>query len=284
VFSTRNVALTKNKKAAAPFREKALFGCAALKCSGVLFCIFLFSCLCLACAYQPYVKSRVHIVRQDETLMQIARQYKVSVDNIAKANNIDNRNVIFTGQELYIPADGRLNQVEKSGSKSSEIKAVSEKETSGGTGGSSDKIRSDPGRIDNGRAGIPDKARGPWIWPLSEGRIVSEFGNHGGLHQDGILIETEFRAPVYSIGDGVVSYCGGGIRGYGNIIIIDHGDGLTSVYARNDDNLVSLGDGVGKGEMIARVGRMERLSNPTLYFELRRHAIPKDPLRFLPKR
>ncbi len=70
-------------------------------------------------------------------------------------------------------------------------------------------------------------------------------------------------------------------KGYGNRVVLDHGNGFTTVYAHNRDNLVKAGDWIKKGAPIARVGSSGRSTGPHLHFEVKRHGKNLDPLKFL---
>lgn len=118
-------------------------------------------------------------------------------------------------------------------------------------------------------------------WPL-EGKILSPFGKKKmGLKNDGINIEAKFHTPVKAAEQGVVVYSGNEIRGFGNIILLKHADHWTSTYAHNDILLVSKGDLVEKGQIIAKVGNTGNVETPQLHFELRKSAKPMDPLKLL---
>jgi lipoprotein NlpD len=80
---------------------------------------------------------------------------------------------------------------------------------------------------------------------------------------------------------GRVVYSGTGIRGYGNLIIIKHGENWLSAYAHNRESLVREGQDVSRGEVIGHMGEGAP-QKPVLYFEIRRHGKPVDPLKFLP--
>ena len=78
--------------------------------------------------------------------------------------------------------------------------------------------------------------------------------------------------------DGRVKFSGQR-RGYGQMIVIDHGGGIETAYAHNERNLVSVGQRVAQGETIARVGRSGRATGYHLHFEFRRHGQALDPAR-----
>ena len=82
---------------------------------------------------------------------------------------------------------------------------------------------------------------------------------------------------------GRVVYSGTGIRGYGNLIIIKHGENFLSAYAHNREALVHEGQEIASGQLIAKMGEGAP-QKPALYFEIRRNGKPVDPLRYLPEK
>ena len=97
----------------------------------------------------------------------------------------------------------------------------------------------------------------------------------------GILLPGRLGQDVRAACAGRVVYSGTGIRGYGNLIIIKHGENLLSAYAHNSEALVREGQEVALGQPIARMGEGAP-QKPALYFEIRRNGKPVDPLRYLP--
>ena len=80
---------------------------------------------------------------------------------------------------------------------------------------------------------------------------------------------------------GVVIYSDNGIRGYGNMIVLAHGDDIFTVYAHNSKNKVDKGDRVDKGETIALIGNTGRSTGPHLHFEIRVKNKVRNPAQFL---
>jgi murein DD-endopeptidase MepM/ murein hydrolase activator NlpD len=74
------------------------------------------------------------------------------------------------------------------------------------------------------------------------------------------------------------------LRGYGNLLIIDHGDGYATVYAHNRTNLVKTGAVVRQGEIVAEVGETGDSSQPNLHFEVRQQNVARNPVYYLPAR
>jgi len=113
------------------------------------------------------------------------------------------------------------------------------------------------------------------------GRITARFGSEqpGGGTWRGVVIKAPVGAPVKAVADGTVVY-GDWLRGFGNLIIIDHGAEFLSVYAYNQSLLKEVGDRVGAGEVIAHVGATGGQAESGLYFEIRREGAPQDPAKF----
>ena len=84
-------------------------------------------------------------------------------------------------------------------------------------------------------------------------------------------------------GGGKVMYAGNGVRGLGNLVIIDHGNSFITAYAHNKSLLVKSGQSVKKGAKIAEMGQSDAPS-PRLHFEVRRQGTPVDPMQYLPSR
>ncbi len=112
-----------------------------------------------------------------------------------------------------------------------------------------------------------------------EGPVVRSFGDRrgGDMQWSGWLIRADAGEPVRAIAHGRVAYADW-LRGYGLILIIDHGDGFMSLYAHNESLLRDVGDWVNPGETIATVGNSGGTSEPGIYFELRQEGRPLDPV------
>lgn len=124
--------------------------------------------------------------------------------------------------------------------------------------------------------------KGRFLWPVPHFyRVSSHFGPRGRKHHDGIDIPAPRGTPIIAVDQGVVVYSDNGIRGYGNMILLAHGEDVFTVYAHNRKNLVSKGDKVVKGQVIGHVGNTGRSTGPHLHFEIRVKNKVRNPAQFL---
>ena len=133
-----------------------------------------------------------------------------------------------------------------------------------------------------------EEARGRMIWPVN-GRVSSGFGRRGrrGFHH-GIDIPMPARTPILAALDGVVidtaTYRDRRFRGYGNVVLIYHGNGLVTLYSHASEIIVRRGQQVRQGDVIALVGRTGRATANHLHFEVRVNGRAVDPMPFLARR
>lgn len=139
-----------------------------------------------------------------------------------------------------------------------------------------DAIADIPKQLEDDRP-FPSR-RGQLPLPVQGGRVLERFGSAlpGGLQSDGVRFAVARGTPVRAVAPGRVAYADW-LRGYGLLLILDHGDGWMSLYAHNDTLRRGVGDWVGQGEILARAGDSGGASQPALYFELRRNGQPVDP-------
>ncbi len=140
------------------------------------------------------------------------------------------------------------------------------------------RTRQASGQSVDGRAG-PRSSSG-LVWP-SAGGVSSPFGPRWGAMHTGIDIDSGYGAPIVAAKGGIV-ISAGWYGGYGQCTIIDHGGGLTTLYAHQSSMLVSEGQSVGQGETIGYVGGTGNVTGPHLHFETRVGGSPQNPMNFLP--
>jgi murein DD-endopeptidase MepM/ murein hydrolase activator NlpD len=122
---------------------------------------------------------------------------------------------------------------------------------------------------------------GELAWPL-KGRITGPFGPRGKRSHGGIDIGGQMGDQVAAAASGTVVQAGTK-RKYGKTVVIEHGDGLSTLYAHMSKLLVRVGDQIERGDPIAAVGRSGNARGAHLHFEVRRHDQPVDPISYLDK-
>lgn len=199
----------------------------------------------------------VHVVRRGETLYSIATAHDMDWRELARRNGIRPPYTLHVGQRLVLAGktatqDGAVaDPAPKASAKNSRRQA----------------------------APPPPVGKIAWIWP-TEGRVVTTFVQ-GHATRKGIDIAGELGQPVRAAASGEVVYSGSGLAGYGKLIILKHDERFLSAYAYNQKLLVSEGQAVQSGQIIARMGQAEA-GKPMLHFEIRLDGNPIDPLRQLP--
>jgi murein DD-endopeptidase MepM/ murein hydrolase activator NlpD len=119
-----------------------------------------------------------------------------------------------------------------------------------------------------------------FAWPLS-GPITSPFGMRWGTLHPGIDIGVPTGTPIQAAGSGTVVWCGW-MSGYGNLVMIDHHNGLATLYGHQSRIAVSCNQEVAQGQTIGYVGCTGFCTGPHLHFEVRLNGSPVDPLGYLP--
>ena len=120
---------------------------------------------------------------------------------------------------------------------------------------------------------------GQLSWPVS-GPVTSSFGVRWGRMHEGIDIAVGQGTPVRAAAAGTVIYVGW-MEGYGNLVAIDHGNGLSTAYGHNSSLASSVGQSVSAGQVIAYSGSTGHSTGPHVHFEVRVNGAPVDPLGYL---
>jgi murein DD-endopeptidase MepM/ murein hydrolase activator NlpD len=130
-----------------------------------------------------------------------------------------------------------------------------------------------------GSAGTGAPSSSGLIWPC-DGVVVSGFGMRWGRMHEGIDIGCAYGTPNRAAASGRVIYAGW-LGGYGNLVVVDHGNGLSTAYAHASSILVSVGQTVSQGQTVSLVGSTGNSSGPHLHFEVRVNGSAVDPMRYL---
>ncbi len=117
-----------------------------------------------------------------------------------------------------------------------------------------------------------------YIWPLNRIDVSSNYGYRGRNLHAGIDLRAPRGTRIFASADGRVVFSGRK-RGYGNIIVINHGGGIETAYAHNNRNMVKKGQRVNQGQVVATVGRSGNATGYHLHFEFRRHGKAVNPVR-----
>ena len=132
-------------------------------------------------------------------------------------------------------------------------------------------------------AGNPEPAPAPgsgFIWPVS-GPITSPFGMRWGTLHPGVDIGVPSGTPVHAAASGTVIWCGW-MSGYGNLVMIDHHNGLVTLYGHNTSVAVGCNQQVSQGQVVSYSGCTGFCTGPHVHFEVRLHGSAVDPLGYLP--
>ena len=141
--------------------------------------------------------------------------------------------------------------------------------------------RTDAGKRRPAVASAPPLRVGGLGWPVA-GNLLASFGGRlpDGRRSDGVLIAAPAGTAIKAVADGTVVFADW-MTGYGNILIVDHGNGYMSLYAHADGLLKDPGTPVRRGDPVATVGTSGGQDVAALYFELRRNGTPVNPAGWL---
>jgi murein DD-endopeptidase MepM/ murein hydrolase activator NlpD len=118
-----------------------------------------------------------------------------------------------------------------------------------------------------------------FIWPVNA-PVTSPFGWRWGRMHEGIDLGAAYGTPILAAASGTVIYAGW-LGGYGNLVVIDHGGGLSTAYGHQSSIAAGVGQAVSQGEVIGYVGNTGHSFGPHLHFEVRVNGSPVDPLGYL---
>ncbi|NQT90502.1 MAG: peptidoglycan DD-metalloendopeptidase family protein [Candidatus Omnitrophica bacterium] len=219
-------------------------------------CMIILLCVLIGCAAtssqvistrpmpSPYRQGVYHTVLRGQTMWRIAKAYNVDISDIVETNRIYDSSKIDVGQRIFIPgADSRIKGALK--------------------------------------APVPISKKG-YIWPV-KGKVMQCYGlKKDSVANKGIDIAANPGQVVLASRAGKVVFCDEKVKGLGKVIIIDHADGYSTLYAGNSANLVRSGDRVKQAQPIARAGSTGRASRCTLHFQIRKGHKPQNPFYYLP--
>ncbi len=194
----------------------------------------------------------LHKIVRGDTIAAIAKKYKADIDKIISANQLSSESQIKIGQELIIPEGVRPTTI------STQIASVS-------------KVVSP----------IPSAAQAntgtKLLWPAGVRRISQYYG----WRHPAIDIAGPKGTAIYAAESGTVEVSGWNAGGYGYYIIINHGNGIKTLYAHASQLYVKRGEKVNRGQVIMAMGSTGRSTGPHLHFEVRVGGVKVNPLGYI---
>lgn len=225
---------------------------------------------------------------KQELETQRARQAQLRDQAAAKRDEIESRRkeqqaILYQAQNDKAVAEQAYNEYQQSSQAIAEMlrqraadraaqAAAAAAQASSGGGGGSDYYQ-------------PVSGSGAMIWPVN-GVVTSSYGYRTHpifgttIYHSGIDIGVDYGTPVHAADGGVVVEAGW-ISGYGYAVIIDHGNGLSTLYGHNQELAVSEGQSVSQGQVIAYAGSTGNSTGPHVHFEVRANGDPVDPSAYL---
>ena len=229
----------------------------------------------------------VHIVNPGETLYSIARKNNMPPAKLAKANNLPLTTQLKTGMKISVP-----------GTKTAAATPAPQPKVAAGApakGAAAPVVVADvpPARKETANLATETKevekeakqdatsALPSFRWPV-RGRVIAAYGaKTSGKQNDGINVAVPEGTPVKAAEDGVVTYSGNELKGYGNLVLVKHSNGYVTAYAHASELMVKRGDTIKRGQIIGKAGQTGDVSSPQLHFEIRQGSTPVDPSKFL---
>ncbi|MGQ9684555.1 MAG: peptidoglycan DD-metalloendopeptidase family protein [Anaerolineae bacterium] len=198
----------------------------------------------------PAISGVLHVVAAGDTLRSIAERYKVGVEAIIgyAGNGLVEPYVLQPGQAIMVPGGEWVHQARSydsmAGSPTTEVLA---------------------------------SPTGSFVWPTTGTITQGCWAGHVAID-----IGTASGTPIYASDAGYVTESGWSPVGYGQYVVIEHGNGFRTLYAHMSQRLVSAGETVAQGQRIGLVGSTGNSTGPHLHFEIYRNGVLQNPLNYLP--
>ena len=233
-------------------------------------------------------KPGYYSVKSGDTLIRIGMDNGQSWRDIARWNNIENPNLIETGQVLRVTPPEETGVVVRPVSSTNVVTSPAPANTASAPAPASNSASVRP----PASAANPPNASRPtnnlantdsaeetvsFQWP-TRGNVLAGFDE---VKNKGIDIAGKAGDPVLAAADGKVVYAGSGLRGYGNLVILKHNNTYLTAYAHNQSLLVKEDQAIKRGQKIAEMGNSDA-DQVKLHFEIRRQGKPVDPAKYLP--
>ena len=213
-----------------------------------------------ACAsFHPQVENsrqRYYFVQPDDNFYSIAFALEITPQQLQRANPWLKPLNIAPGMRLSVPRDPFDDNY-----------------------ANANKIYPDD-QIDDSDRVVAQDQHTDYIWPVSRIDVSSDYGYRRGNLHAGIDLRAPLGMRIFASAAGRVIFSGHK-RGYGNLIVIDHGGGIETAYAHNNRNIAKKGQRVNQGQVVATVGRSGNATGYHVHFEFRRHGKAVNPVRYV---
>lgn len=205
-------------------------------------------------------------VQPGDTLYSLAAQRGIRVEDLAAANNLSEPYLIYPQQRLYYQlSDEQAAVYTPATDQVEEVLATCD--TGGAITASTSLASRNGGKT--------------WLWPI-DGVITSVFGQRSRGYHYGLDIAADTGTEISAAAGGVVTEADWKNDAYGYAVMIDHGNGYTTLYGHCSELLVESGQKVKAGESVALVGSTGNSTGPHVHFEVRINGSCTDPLEILP--
>lgn len=225
-------------------------------------------------SYAPVdINAATHTVVRGDTVYNISKRYRISQDNLRAWNHLNDNN-IGIGQVLRVKPAGYVAPSAAAPVAPAPVVPVA------------------PAPAANPVAVVPSAPARPAVSPVqsaasrtvagitwqrpAEGSLITRFGGSS----KGVDIAGNAGQPVSAAADGKVVYAGSGLRGYGNLVIVQHNANFLTAYGHNQSLTVKEGQNVKRGQMIARMGSSDA-DRTKLHFEVRKDGKPVNPADYV---
>lgn len=230
-----------------------------------------------------------HTVAPGDTIYNISQRYGVNASDLMQMNAITDPTTLRLGQVLHLPRATKAPVTTASSAvKIHRLEAQAPIETAtviapAETSSSEPVIKAAEEKPAVHEAKTPEKKEAPavipgtrFLWP-ARGPILSDYAKNG----KGLDIGGTEGSVVVAAGAGQILFVGGGVKGYGNLVIVKHTPTLVTAYGHNSKVVVKPGDQVKAGQKIAEMGSTDA-DRVMLRFEVRDKGQPVDPMKYLP--
>lgn len=224
------------------------------------------------------INAATHTVVRGDTVYNIAKRYQITQDNLRAWNNMAD-NTISVGQVLRVKPAG---YTAPAGSAATSAARTQPPAASSATPNVPSTPQANTSKVATpattptvSTGGVRNTGGITWQRPTA-GNVITKFG---GTNK-GVDIAGNPGQPVVAAADGKVVYAGSGLRGYGNLVIIQHSPTFLSAYGHNQSLLVNEGQTVKRGQTIAKMGNSDA-SRTQLHFEVRQNGKPVNPANYV---